>query len=76
MKNSSEENRSTDRPHECYFRESHYCTFGHAGSVITIEEDYNENGKIAVQASIGGVSLRMCDTDDCSLLKQDKNEYN
>ena len=67
---------TTDRPHECFFRESFFCTFGHTGNVITIEEDYNENGIIAVKAFIGGVRLRMCDTDDCPLLKNDKNEYN
>ena len=64
----------TDRVHECYFRESHYCTFGHAGRVITIDEYYNENGKIAEQASISGVTLRTCSTDGCPLLKHDTNE--
>lgn len=63
----------TDRPHECYFRESHYCTFGHAGSVITTKEYYNENGKIAEQASISGVTLRICYADDCPLLKHETN---
>lgn len=66
----------TDRPHECYFRKFHFCTFGHMGNVITTEEAYNENGIIAVQAFIGGVRLRMCDIDDCPLKKSDKNEYN
>lgn len=57
----------TERSYGCPFRESHFCTFGHAGSVITIEEDYNENGIICMRASIGGKHLNQCDADDCPL---------
>lgn len=60
-----------ENPYDCYFRELHFCTFGHAGSVITIEEDYNENGIIAVQASISGRYLNQCDVDDCPLKHND-----
>lgn len=61
----------TENPYECPFRESHFCTFGHEGSVITIEEDYNENGIIAIQASIGDRYLNQCDADDCPLKHND-----
>lgn len=57
--------------YECPFRESHFCTFGHAGSVITIEEDYNENGIIAIQASIKGRYLNQCNADNCPLKHND-----
>lgn len=61
----------TENPYECPFRELHFCTFGHAGSTITIEEDYNENGIIAKQASIRGRYLNQCDADDCPLKHND-----
>ncbi len=61
----------TNKSYECPFRESHFCTFGHAGSVITIEEDYNENGIISTRASIGGQYLKQCDADDCPLIQND-----
>lgn len=57
--------------YNCPFRESHFCTFGHSGSIITIEEDYNENGIIAIRASIGGRYLNHCDANDCPLKDND-----
>lgn len=61
----------TDKSYGCPFRVSHFCTFGHIGSVITIEEDYNENGIIAKRASIRGRYLNQCDADDCPLKHDD-----
>lgn len=59
------------KSYECPFRESFFCTFGHSGSVITIEEDYNENGIIACRASVGSRNLKHCDVDDCPLKHND-----
>lgn len=64
----------TDHPTDCPFRELLYCTFGHAGNVITIREDYNENGIIAKQASIRGVTLHQCNVDGCPLRKEYDND--
>lgn len=57
----------TESLYECPFRVLHFCAFGHSGSVITIEEDYNEKGIIARRASLGGRYLNHCDADDCPL---------